>query len=115
MRVTLSGDPCIVSNYFKSLTNLQVSTPPPPPVNARAQASFWYSQGCYIGCPTCDNASGRRQVDLCGLGKKQTLTDPKYWSVNRDAAPFSEYDIYQVLSNAHFNLPSLQYRTYLMR
>ena len=60
------------------------------------QASFWYSQGCFIGCPTCDNASGRRQTDLCGLGKKQTLTDPKFWSVNRDAVPFSELDIYQV-------------------
>ena len=53
------------------------------------QASFWYSQGCFIGCPTCDNKSGRRQVDLCGLGKKQTLIDPKYWSVNRDAIPIS--------------------------
>lgn len=52
-----------------------------------------YSQGCFIGCPTCDNASGRRQTDLCGLGKKQTLTDPKYWSVNRDAVPFSDTDI----------------------
>ena len=59
------------------------------------QAAFWYSQGCFIGCPTCDTASGRRQVDLCGLGKKRTLTDPKYWSVNRDAEPFSEFDIYQ--------------------
>ena len=59
------------------------------------QAAFWYSQGCFIGCPTCDNASGRRQVDLCGLGKKQTLINPKYWSVNRDALPFSELDIYQ--------------------
>ena len=29
-----------------------------------------------------------RQVDLCGSGKKQTLTDPKYWSVNR-CAPHS--------------------------
>jgi len=54
-----------------------------------------YSQGCFIGCPTCDTASGRRQTDLCGLGKKQTLTDVKYWSVNRDAVPFSEDDIYQ--------------------
>ena len=26
---------------------------------------------------------------------KQTLTDPKYWSVNRDAVPFSPEDIYQ--------------------
>eukprot|EP00036_Acanthoecidae_sp_10tr_P009679 CAMPEP_0182924574 /NCGR_PEP_ID=MMETSP0105_2-20130417/6679_1 /TAXON_ID=81532 ORGANISM="Acanthoeca-like sp., Strain 10tr" /NCGR_SAMPLE_ID=MMETSP0105_2 /ASSEMBLY_ACC=CAM_ASM_000205 /LENGTH=383 /DNA_ID=CAMNT_0025062369 /DNA_START=31 /DNA_END=1182 /DNA_ORIENTATION=+ len=59
------------------------------------QASFWYSQGCFIGCPTCDNMSGRRQVDLCGLGKKQTLTDPKYWSVNRDAVPGSPNDIYK--------------------
>lgn len=59
------------------------------------QASFWYSQGCFIGCPTCDNKSGRRQVDLCGLGKKQTLTDPKYWSVNRDATPGSDLDIYK--------------------
>lgn len=59
------------------------------------QASFWYSQGCFIGCPTCDNASGRRQVDLCGLGKTQTLTDPKYWSVNRDAPPGSVTDIYK--------------------
>lgn len=59
------------------------------------QASFWYSQGCFIGCPECDNASGRRQVDLCESGKKQTLSDPKYWSVNRDAIPFSELDIYR--------------------
>eukprot|EP00756_Hemistasia_phaeocysticola_P013678 Hpha_TRINITY_DN15295_c2_g4::TRINITY_DN15295_c2_g4_i2::g.68426::m.68426 len=59
------------------------------------QASFWYSQGCFIGCPVCDNNSGRRQTDLCGSGKKQTLTDPKYWSVNRDAVPFSPQDIYQ--------------------
>merc|ERR1711865_831224 len=41
------------------------------------QASFWYSQGCFIGCPECDNKSGRRQIDLCGLGKKQTLADPR--------------------------------------
>ena len=59
------------------------------------QASFWYSQGCFIGCPTCDNKSGRRQVDLCGLRKKQTLTNPLYWSVNRDAEPGSPYDIYK--------------------
>lgn len=39
--------------------------------------------------------SGRRQIDLCGLGKKQTLTDPKYWSVNKAATPFSPEDIYK--------------------
>lgn len=59
------------------------------------QASFWYSQGCFIGCPTCDNKSGRRQVDLCGKGKNQTLTNPRYWSVNRDAKPGSPNDIYK--------------------
>ena len=59
------------------------------------QASFWYSQGCFIGCKECDNESGRRQVDLCKSRKKQTLTDPKFWCVNRDAEPSSEFDIYQ--------------------
>ena len=33
-----------------------------------AQACYWYSQGCSIGCPTCDSVSGRVQIDLCGLG-----------------------------------------------
>ena len=32
------------------------------------QAAFWYSQGCFIGCPACDHRSGRAQTDLCGLG-----------------------------------------------
>lgn len=38
---------------------------------------------------------GRRQTDLCGLGFKQTLTDKKYWSLNRDAVPGSSLDIYK--------------------
>jgi len=59
------------------------------------QAAFWYSQGCFIGCPTCDNVSGRRQVDLCGLGMKATLNDPKYRSVNRNATAGSPQDIYK--------------------
>jgi hypothetical protein len=32
------------------------------------QSAFWYSQGCFIGCPECDHMSGRRQTDLCKLG-----------------------------------------------
>ena len=32
------------------------------------QSAFWYSQGCFIGCPECDHVSGRRQTDLCKLG-----------------------------------------------
>eukprot|EP00051_Salpingoeca_urceolata_P026302 m.476804 g.476804 ORF g.476804 m.476804 type:complete len:369 (+) comp20661_c0_seq1:1385-2491(+) len=59
------------------------------------QAAFWYSQGCFIGCPTCDHMSGRRQTDLCGLGKKATLNDPKYRSVNRNATAGSPDDVYK--------------------
>jgi len=58
------------------------------------QAAFWYSQGCFIGCPTCDHISGRRQTDLCGLGKKASL--PEYGrTVNLNSTRFSELDIYQ--------------------
>lgn len=58
------------------------------------QASFWYSQGCFIGCPECDHKSGRRQTDLCGLGKNATLPN---WarSVNLNATIGSELDIYK--------------------
>lgn len=59
------------------------------------QADFWYSQGCFIGCPTCDHMSGRRQIDLCGLGKKATVNDPMYRSVNRAAEAGSIQDIYK--------------------
>jgi len=59
------------------------------------QASFWYSQGCFIGCPECDHMSGRRQIDLCGLGKKATINDPKYRTVNKDAVAGSPKDIYK--------------------
>lgn len=58
------------------------------------QSCYWYQQGCFIGCPTCDSVSGRRQVDLCGLGWKATLPT-KYRTVNRDSVPGSIYDIYQ--------------------
>jgi len=58
------------------------------------QASFWYSQGCFIGCPTCDHASGRRQTDLCGLGQKAMLPDHAR-STNLNATSGSIYDIYK--------------------
>lgn len=59
------------------------------------QAAFWYSQGCFIGCPACDHKSGRRNVDLCGLGKKATINDPKLRTVNRAAIAGSPEDIYK--------------------
>ena len=37
--------------------------------------------------------SGRRQVDLCGLGFKATINDPLLRSVNRDAVAGSPEDI----------------------
>lgn len=58
------------------------------------QAAFWYSQGCFIGCPECDHMSGRRQIDLCGLGMVGTLP-PKYRTLNRNSTPGSSEDIYK--------------------
>lgn len=53
------------------------------------------SQGCFIGCPTCDSVSGRRQVDVCGLGQKPTINAPEHRSVNRAAPAGVTLDIYQ--------------------
>jgi len=58
------------------------------------QAAFWYSQGCFVGCPECDNASGRRQTDLCGLGVKST-NNGNARSLNLDAIPGAPNDIYR--------------------
>jgi len=60
-----------------------------------AQACYWYSQGCTIGCPTCDGTNGRVQIDLCGLGEKATINDPQLRTVNRRAEAGSVYDIYK--------------------
>jgi len=59
------------------------------------QAQYWYSQGCFIGCPTCDHVSGRRQTDLCGLGKQPTINDPAHRTVNRAAPAGSLLDVYK--------------------
>jgi lytic starch monooxygenase len=59
------------------------------------QAQYWYSQGCFIGCPTCDSVSGRRQADVCGLGKKPTINAPEHRTVNRAAPAGSNKDVYQ--------------------
>ena len=59
------------------------------------QAQYWYSQGCFIGCPACDHVSGRRQTDLCGLGKHPTINAPEHRTVNRAAPAGSALDIYR--------------------
>ena len=64
------------------------------------QSAFWYSQGCFIGCPECDHVSGRRQTDLCKGGFVGQLPShaiavngfhPNGTAVKRD----SVYDIYR--------------------
>ena len=59
------------------------------------QASFWYSQGCFIGCDKCDHKNGRIQADLCGKGFNATITDPRFRTVNRFATALSPDDIYK--------------------
>lgn len=58
------------------------------------QAAYWYSQGCFIGCPSCDHQSGRRQTDLCGNGFIGML--PGYAvAVNRNVERNGPLDIYR--------------------
>ena len=76
----------------KDCTNITGNTPADC---HNGQAGFYYQQGCFIGCPACDHVSGRRQVDVCGLGKKATINDPTQRSVNRNATAGSIYDIYK--------------------
>ena len=58
------------------------------------QATYWYSQGCFIGCPTCDHVSGRRQTDLCKKGFIGMLPQKAITS-NRGVKRNSELDIYR--------------------
>lgn len=58
------------------------------------QAAFWYSQGCFIGCDTCDHLNGRMQSDLCGSGAKRTI-DPEHRTCNLDSVPNSPQDLYR--------------------
>ena len=61
-----------------------------------AQSCFWFSQGCSIGCKTCDGgASNPNTKDRCGSGMKATLNDPKLRTYNRAAAAGSDDDIYK--------------------
>eukprot|EP01047_Picozoa_sp_COSAG01_P033381 COSAG01_NODE_2453_length_7674_cov_13.713003_4_plen_185_part_00 len=64
------------------------------------QSAFWYSQGCFIGCPECDHVSGRRQTDVCKRGFVGRLPSeaiavnrafPNGTAIPRD----SIYDIYR--------------------
>eukprot|EP00937_MAST-01D_sp_MAST-1D-sp2_P001202 g1202.t1 len=65
------------------------------------QAAYFYSQGCFIGCPKCDHVSGRRQTDLCGKGFVGKLPTPAiavnaFFANNDSRVPRdSPFDIYR--------------------
>ncbi|EOD22642.1 hypothetical protein EMIHUDRAFT_315671 [Emiliania huxleyi CCMP1516] len=69
------------------------------------QACFWFSNGCAIGCASCDGKSRgpipssgdprwRRKFDLCGAAARATVCDPRLRTVNTGAACGSEEDWY---------------------
>jgi lytic starch monooxygenase len=104
---TVHGHGTVVSPRSRNSVDylVGVNTPKDWPSNAgcanitgdachNGQATFWYSQGCFIGCDECDHASGRRQVDLCGKGMVGTLPE-RYRSVNRASDFGSDQDIYK--------------------
>ena len=59
------------------------------------QSCFWFSQGCTIGCPTCDGVSPRSFKDLCGLGMKATVCDPRMRTYATDTACNTDGDLYR--------------------
>jgi hypothetical protein len=65
---------------------------------SNGQSCFWFSQGCTIGCPSCD-ANGARypSFDHCPGSPKPppTYLNKKYWTANHNATPGSHEDIFQ--------------------
>jgi len=61
-----------------------------------AQTCLWFSVGCTIGCRECDGGSkggsNPNKMDRCGSGKKATINDPAFRTVNRLAAAGSDDD-----------------------
>eukprot|EP00038_Savillea_parva_P008737 m.178828 g.178828 ORF g.178828 m.178828 type:complete len:366 (+) comp14632_c0_seq1:29-1126(+) len=65
------------------------------------QTCLWFSEGCSIGCATCDGQrhpngslfpSNPNRVDRCGSGMKPTNNDPYYRTFNRDVPAMSSED-----------------------
>jgi len=61
------------------------------------QSCFWFSQGCTIGCNTCDGDGARLpNWDHCPRDSiNATLNDPKYRTANRNATAGSADDIWK--------------------
>jgi len=58
------------------------------------QACLWFSQGCTIGCKTCNSVGSHSKTSLCNSTMQPTL--PKYaWTMNRWAVPASVNDTYR--------------------
>lgn len=62
---------------------------------ANGQACYWYSQGCFIGCPTCDSISGRAQQSICNSTMQPTNNNPETCTVNRRNVGHPTLDIYR--------------------
>lgn len=58
---------------------------------SNANACYWFSQGCTIGCSTCDGTPTKFK-DLCGSGTEFTLADPQYRTFDRDIEAGSAQD-----------------------
>jgi len=60
------------------------------------QTCVYFSQGCSIGCTTCDGLEANPNTkDRCNSGKKPTNNDPKYRTYNRGVPAMSPGDVYQ--------------------
>ena len=62
------------------------------------QSTFWFSQGCTVGCPHCDGIGARiPNYDHCPNVSKTglNLLLPKYRTANRNSKPGSEGDIFK--------------------
>lgn len=61
-----------------------------------AQSCFWFSNGCSIGCKTCDGTgtTNPNTRDRCNSGKKATVNDP-YRTFNLNTVVGSDLDIYK--------------------
>jgi len=58
---------------------------------ANANACYWFSQGCTIGCKHCDGTP-TKQKDLCGLGFNYTISDPTKRTFNRATTAGTDKD-----------------------
>ena len=61
-----------------------------------AQSCFWFSQGCTIGCKTCDGGpSNPNTKDRCGSGMNATNNLPQHRTFNRDIPALTPEDVYR--------------------